>query len=60
MDSSKTQVERLNEIAERARADKLERARAILKAYRDADNTNRLARIIKAGQAIDGRDTNNK
>ena len=57
---SKTRIERLNEIAERAKADKLERARAILKAYRDADNTNRLARIIKAGQAIDGRDTNNK
>ena len=57
---SKTQVERLNEIAERARADKLERARAILKAYRDADDKTALERIIRAGRAIDGRDTNNK
>ena len=56
----KTQVERLNEIAERAKEDKLERARAILKAYRDADDKTALERIIRAGQAIDGRDTNNK
>lgn len=57
---SKAQIERLNEISERAKADNLKRARAILEAYKNADNTNRLARIIKAGQAIDGRDTNNK
>lgn len=57
---SKAQIEQLNEIAERAKADKLERARAILKAYRDADDKTALERIIRAGRAIDGRDTNNK
>ena len=56
----KTQIEQLNEIAERAKADNLKRARAILETYKNSDDKTALERIIKAGQAIDGRDTNNK
>lgn len=48
-------IERLTEIAERAKADKLERAKAILEAYKNADDKNRLERIVRAGRAIDGK-----
>ena len=48
-------IERLTEIAERAKADKLERAKELLRAYLDADNKTALERIIRAGRAIDGK-----
>lgn len=48
-------IERLNEIAERAKEDKLERARAILEAYKNADDKTALERIITTKRAIDGK-----
>lgn len=48
-------IERLTEIAERAKEDKLKRARAILEAYKNADDKTALERIITTKRAIDGK-----
>lgn len=48
-------IERLNEIAERAKANKLEMAKAILESYKNSDDKTALERIITTKRAIDGK-----